>query len=116
MESIQEKLFPSNRFKLVALSPDAKEERRTVQLIRGTTLGSSLPLGTAPPQRPHARTNSPMQTDGAWVSQFDFDPLFAQLDREFGQRRVEIIAHLAVLFAVDRYGAFAQFAVGFASG
>ena len=35
MESIQEKLFPSNRFRLVALSPDAKEERRTVQLIRG---------------------------------------------------------------------------------
>ena len=34
MESIQEKLFPSNRFRLVALSPDAKEERRTVQLIR----------------------------------------------------------------------------------
>ena len=35
MESIQEKLFPSNRFRLVALSPDAKEERRTAQLIRG---------------------------------------------------------------------------------
>ena len=35
MESIQEKLFPSNRFRLVALSPDAKEERMTVQLIRG---------------------------------------------------------------------------------
>ena len=35
MESIQEKLFPSNRFRLVALSPDAKEERITVQLIRG---------------------------------------------------------------------------------
>ena len=35
MESIQEKLFPSNRFRLAALSPDAKEERMTVQLIRG---------------------------------------------------------------------------------
>ena len=35
MELIQEKLFPSNRFRLVALSPDAKEERSAVQLIRG---------------------------------------------------------------------------------
>ena len=35
MELIQEKLFPSNRFRLVALSPDTKEERRAVQLIRG---------------------------------------------------------------------------------
>ena len=35
LESIREKPFPSNRFRLVALSPDAKEERRTVQLIRG---------------------------------------------------------------------------------
>ena len=39
MESIQEKLFPSNRFRLVALSPDAKEERMTVQLIRGHYTG-----------------------------------------------------------------------------
>ena len=44
MESIQEKLFPSNRFRLVAFSPDAKEERTTVRLIRGhyTRVGDGI--------------------------------------------------------------------------
>ena len=83
-------------------------------LLASEVARASWPVGPAPGAA-LARINSHKAIGGA-KSQFDFGPLFAQLDRQLAQRRVQLIAHLAVLFAVNRYGAFSEFAVGFASG